>query len=156
MYIIPLKALVEVKRLQQDVLVPTKAYAADAGLDIYSNEDVFITEGATAIINTGICLKIPYGYYGKIEDRSGLASIGLKTGAGVIDALYDGELKIVLHNINCNIETNFKGSGYQVKKGQRIAQLILHPVVDVKLIEVQDLKLDTNARGGNGFGSTGH
>jgi dUTP pyrophosphatase len=156
MYIIPLKALVEVKKLQKDVLAPTKAYAADAGLDIYSNEDVFINEGATAIINTGICLKIPYGYYGKIEDRSGLASIGLKTGAGVIDALYDGELKIVLHNINCNIETNFKGSGYQVKKGQRIAQLILQPVVDVKLVEVQDLKLDTNTRGGNGFGSTGH
>ncbi len=145
--------VVEVKRLSNTAVVPTSAHGADAGLDLYANEDVFIKIGETGTIRTGVALGIPRGFYGKIEDRSSLALAGIRSGAGVVDAGYNGEIKVVLHNLNNGNESTHLGRGYQIKQGQRIAQLIVQSVVPVRLVEVE--ALETSERGANGFGSTG-
>ena len=82
-----------------------------------------------------------------------MASAGLRTGAGVVDAGYNGEIKVVLHNLNNKNESSYRGQGYQINKGQRIAQLIVQPVIPVRLTEVE--KLSNSERGLNGFGSSG-
>lgn len=145
--------LVEIKRLSDLATLPTSAHFGDAGLDLYASEDLFIKTGETAIVKTDIAVGIPRGFYGKIEDRSSLASMGIRTGAGVIDSGYNGEIKVVLHNLNNKTDSNYRGQGYQIKKGQRVAQLIVQPVVPVRLLEVQ--MLDPSDRGTNGFGSSG-
>lgn len=145
--------VVEVKRLSDAATVPTSSYHGDVGLDLYASEDVFIKTGETAIIKTDLAVGIPMGFYGKIEDRSSLAATGIRTGAGVIDAGYTGEVRVVLHNLNNKNNSNYKGQGYEIKKGQRIAQLIIQSVVPIRLLEVQSL--DNSDRGNGGFGSSG-
>jgi dUTP pyrophosphatase len=145
--------IVEVMRLSSAATLPTSAHLNDVGLDLYSNEDLFIKTGETAVVGTGIAIGIPNGYYAKIEDRSSMAAAGLRTGAGVVDSGYNGEIKIVLHNLNNTTDFSHKGQGYQIKKGQRIAQLIVQPVIPVRLAEVE--RLNVSDRGSNGFGSSG-
>ena len=153
MSIFDARPVIEVKRLSNTSQAPTSSHSGDAGLDLYANEDVFIKTGETATIRTGISLGIPKGFYGKIEDRSSLASTGIRTGAGVVDSGYNGEIKIVLHNLNNKNDSGHLGHGYQIRKGQRIAQLIVQSVIPVRLVEVE--ALETSERGANGFGSTG-
>lgn len=145
--------VVEVKRLSPNATVPTCSHFGDAGLDLYASEDFFIKTGETAVVKTDLAVGLPVGFYGKVEDRSSLAALGLRTGAGVIDSGYTGEVKIVIHNINNTNDSSYRGQGYQIKKGQRIAQLIVQSVVPVRLVEVQTF--DNSERGSNGFGSTG-
>lgn len=144
---------VEVKRFSESAIIPTVAHYQDAGFDLYADDDVFIKEGETAVVPTGLGLSIPSGLYGKIEDRSSLASIGLRTGAGIVDSGYAGEIRVVLHNLNNKTDSTYRGQGYLVKKGQRVAQLVIQAVIPVRLVEVE--KLETSERGTNGFGSTG-
>jgi dUTP pyrophosphatase len=105
------------------------------------------------VVPTGIAMNIPNGFYGKIEDRSSLASMGLRTGAGVVDAGYLGELGVVMHNLNNISNSSYRGLGYQVNKGQRIAQIVINPVVPAALVEVEEL--NNTERGSRGFGSSG-
>lgn len=144
---------VEVLRLSDSATLPSSAHLADVGLDLYSDEEVFIKTGDTAIVKTGVALGLPLGFYGKIEDRSSLASMGLRTGGGVVDAGYNGEIKIIIHNLNNTNDSTYRGQGYQIKKGQRIAQLVVQPVIPVRLMEVESLQ--SSERGTNGFGSSG-
>lgn len=148
---------IEVLRLDKNAILPTRNNPTDAGLDIYSLEDIFIEMGTTAIIKTGIAIKVPTGFVLKIEDRSGLGAKGLRTGAGVIDAGYNGPINVVLHNFSSDfIRTGEYGHfklGYQVHKGDRIAQALLYKVETPIVVEVNDLW--ESERGSKGFSSSG-
>jgi len=129
-------------------LIPQRAYRGDAGLDLMASEDVIIYPGQTVAVGTGVCALIPYHYAGFVHARSGLAlkhSVWQANGVGVIDHQYRGEIKSLLHN---------GGDGpYQVRRGDRIAQLV---IAYVELPEVYVMEsLPESERGDNGFGSTG-
>lgn len=145
--------VVEVSLLTETATVPTRAYTNDAGLDLYASEDVFLKLGETTVVSTGISMAIPGGFFGKIEDRSSLAAMGIRSGGGVVDSGYDGEIKVVLHNLNNASDSTYRGRGYTIKKGERIAQLIVQPTVLVRL--VQSEKTERSERGSGGFGSSG-
>jgi dUTP pyrophosphatase len=143
---------VKVFKLDPDAKVPTRNKSTDAGLDLYAAETVYIPKGATARIKTGVAIEIPEGYVGRISDRSGMAAKGLAVGAGVIDTGYTGDHTVVLHNVS-NETSWSNGSGYQVNKGDKIAQLIIYPIVTPE-VEVVEL-IWTSERGAAGFGSSG-
>lgn len=133
------------KKLYEGAHAPTKSNTTDAGYDLYSVNDVAIPKGYNALINTGIAIEIPKGFVGLIWDRSSLGVKGIHRHAGVIDCGYTGEVKVCLHN-NSAVT-------YDVKKGDRIAQLIIQEAPHYELNEVQELgETDRNV---GGFGSTG-
>lgn len=115
-------------------------------MDLCSNETINLQPQERKLIPTGIAMAIPSGYVGLIWDKSGIASKhGLKTMAGVIDSGYRGEVKILLHNLSTE--------PFTVEKGKKIAQMLIQPVEQRKIIEVKDL--DATTRGESAFGSTG-
>ena len=125
----------------------TRAHDTDAGIDLFAAEDTIINPGARTVVSTGVRMKIPAGFFGKIESRSGLATkhcIDVK--AGVIDSDYRGEVGVCLKN-----DGRMK---YQVCKGDRIAQMIVQPYSPVMPVLVESL--DSTVRGVQGFGSSGH
>tara|TARA_B110000971_G_scaffold206049_1_gene229000 strand:+ start:28 stop:468 length:441 start_codon:yes stop_codon:yes gene_type:complete len=141
---------IQIKKLSKDVLTPKYETSGSSGMDIaaYIEEDIIIHPGDKALIPSGFSLSIPKGYEVQIRPRSGLAakkSITVLNTPGTIDADYRGELKIIL--------INHSKEKFSVKKGERIAQMVVCPVVRVQLEEVQELPI-TN-RGASGFGSTG-
>jgi len=139
---------VSVKKLDPEAIVPTKANRSDAGYDLYALEDVEIPAVNHKLIKTGISMAIPAGYVGLIWPRSGLAyKNGLDVFAGVIDAGYRGDVGVILYNSRV-------GNHYQVKKGDRIAQILFQKVESFDLVEVDDL--DDTQRGQGGFGSSGN
>lgn len=146
--------MLKVYRHSKEARIPTKAYPTDAGFDVYSIEDLFIKVGTTAKVRTGITVECPEGYWIQIQTRSGMAEKGLKVGAGVVDANYVGELNVILHNISYSNYKNFR-RGYNIKKGDRIAQIIFHKMHIMGLYEVS-APWDSIGRGTNGFGSTGN
>ena len=139
-----------VKKLSPNAVMPKYASSSAAGADIYAciDEGVAIAPGETALIPTGIALRIPDGYAGFVFARSGLAT---KNGfapankVGVIDSDYRGELMISLYNQSA--------AEYTVMPGERIAQLVIMPVVTALFEEAGEL--DVTERGNGGFGSTG-
>ena len=133
------------KKLYGGVYTPTKSTTTDAGYDLYSVNDVAIPKGYNALINTGIAIEIPKGYVGLIWDRSSLGVKGIHRHAGVIDCGYTGEVKVCLHNTSAVT--------YDIKKGDRIAQLIIQEAPHYELNEVQELGETDRSVGG--FGSTG-
>lgn len=134
-----------VKKLSPDAVLPTRAHADDAGLDLYSLEDATLADGEGKIVKTGVAVALPSGHVGLISDRSSMAKRGLKTAGGVIDAGYRGELGVVLLNLS--------GKPQSVAKGERIAQLLIFEVATPAVLEVREL--DATERGDKGFGSTG-
>jgi dUTP pyrophosphatase len=132
-------------RLNSDAVLPTRAHADDAGMDLYSLEDVLLLPSQGRVARTGIAIALPTGYVALVADRSSLAKKGVKTAGGVIDAGYRGEIHIVLWNIS--------GDPIQLKQGERIAQLLILPVATPRVVEVSTL--DETARGQKGFGSSG-
>lgn len=140
------KIKIKIKKLNPDAIIPHYAHLGDAGMDIYSVENIIIAPGKRVLVSTGITTEIPEGYAALIWDKSGLAAkSGIKTMAGVIDCNYRGEWKIVLFNTSEN--------NYEVKKGEKIAQALIQPVVNPEIEEVSELS-DTS-RGEGSFGSTG-
>jgi len=138
---------IKIKLLNEDAKIPTRANLTDAGADLYASEDVDIDTGCRKLISTGIFLEIPEGYYGRIAPRSGLAvRSGIDTLAGVIDSTYRGEVKVALLNTD-------KDFSFHIKKGDRIAQLIIEKHYNFDFVQVDDL--EKTQRGENGFGSTG-
>lgn len=134
-----------VRRLDAAAVLPTRAHADDAGLDLYGLEDVALPPGQGLVARTGVAVAVPFGHVGLVCDRSSLAKRGLKTAGGVIDAGYRGEVGVVMWNIS--------GATQQLKKGERLAQLLIIPVATPAPVEVESL--DDTARGAGGFGSTG-
>ena len=135
----------QVQLVYPDAQVPTRAHAGDAGYDLYSYINVSIPAHETVLVETGICIAVPSGTYGRIAPRSGLSTKGIMVNAGVVDKGYRGMIKVVLHNM--------KEMSYEIKKGDRIAQLIIEVIMtpDVCVVE----SLDVSARGDLGFGSSG-
>lgn len=148
----------KVKRLTDTAALPVKAHQSDAGLDICADEDITINVGETVTVSTGLSIAIPEGYYGRLKGRSGLtAKTLLRVQEGTIDASYRGEVKVI-----CDIKIKFlerviDGAVYanniSLKRGERIAQLIIQPLPTVEVEEVDEL--DDTERGEGGFGSTG-
>lgn len=120
----------------------------DAGYDLYAVDAVEIAAGERALIPTGVHVEIPTGYVGIIKDRSSMALAGLHCMAGVIDAAYRGEIRILLLNTN--------KTPYHVTTGQKIAQMLVVPYYGQVLETVETLEaLSATERGAGGFGSTG-
>ena len=137
--------MLKVKRLNENAKLPERKHEEDAGLDLYSCEEVEILPNEIKTINTGIAIEIPKGYFGLIKDRSGLATKGLHVLAGVIDSNYRGEVKVVLINLS--------KEKIKIEKNSRIAQLIIIPYLKVNIQEVEELS--QTERGEKGFGSSG-
>ena len=138
-----------VQRLTPDAVLPSRAHATDAGLDLVSRIDVTIMPGERVRVPTGIAVEIPDGWCGLVCPRSGLADrhgIGVVNGPGVIDAGYRGEVQVVL--INHDLHT-----ACDIAAGDRIAQLVITPVMLGDVVEVDALSDAT--RNEAGFGSTG-
>ena len=139
-----------IKRLSKEVSLPRYETSGSSGMDLAANIDanINIDPGKTAIIPTGLALSIPKGFEVQIRPRSGLAAkqkISVLNTPGTIDADYRGEIKVIL--INLGQET------FKVEKGLRIAQMVVCPIVQAQLKEVDDL--NETERGKGGFGSTG-
>ncbi|KAG2228048.1 hypothetical protein INT45_012072 [Circinella minor] len=135
-----------VKRLSENAKIPTRGSIAAAGYDLYSAADIVIPAQGKIIVPTDISIAVPEGCYGRVAPRSGLAAKHfLDTGAGVIDADYRGPVGVVMFN--------FSKVDYEVKKGDRVAQLVLERIYTPDVIEVENL--DDTDRGAGGFGSTG-
>ncbi len=138
-----------IKRLDPEVELPSYAYPGDAGLDIRSSEDVELAPLERKLIHTGLAIALPDGYAGFMQPRSGLAikeGLSIVNTPGLIDAHYRGELMIIA------INTDSKNT-ISIKRGDRIAQLVIQKVPVVKLVEVDEL--DKTERGEGGFGSSG-
>jgi len=138
-----------VRRLHPDAVLPTRAYEGDAGLDLRAIEDLTLNPGERASVRTGIAVEIPSGQAGLVLARSGLASrhgIALVNAPGLIDAGYRGEIQVLLLNTD-------RRSAFDVRRGDRIAQLVLVRVETPQVAEVPELAL--SERGPGGFGSSG-
>lgn len=135
-----------IKKLHPDAIVPKYALPGDAGMDLYACETVVLHPGERGAIPTGIAMSIPKGHVALVWDKSGPPlKTGLHTLAGVIDETYRGELKIVAINHGKEVIT--------LEKGKKIAQLLIQPIAQPSVHEVNEL--DETVRGSGGFGSTG-
>lgn len=138
-----------IRRLDPDLPLPAYAHDGDAGLDLFAAENVTLRPFERTLVPTGIAVAIPEGYAGFIQPRSGLAircGLGFVNSPGLIDSHYRGEIKLVAINFD-PVEP------IVVKRGDKIAQLVVQRVERVHLLESDDL--DETARGEGGFGSTG-
>jgi dUTP pyrophosphatase len=137
-----------VRRLREDATLPAQAYAGDAGFDLAACGRHEVRPGERAVIPTGVAVEIPEGYGGFVLPRSGLAArngITLLNAPGLIDSGYRGEVKVVFHNAD-------PAETFVVEPGMRIAQLVLLPVPEVRVVEHDQLA--ASERGERGFGSS--
>ena len=139
-----------IKRLSKEVPLPKYETNGSSGMDLAANinANIDIVPGKTAIIPTGLALSIPKGFEVQIRPRSGLAAnqkLSVLNTPGTIDADYRGEIKVILINLG--------QEPFKVEKGLRIAQMVVCPIVQAQLTEVDDL--NETERGKGGFGSTG-
>ena len=139
-----------IKKLRADAIVPRYMTAHAAGLDLSAalDEPIEIAAGKRAAIPTGLAIKLPEGHEAQVRPRSGLArdhGVTLVNSPGTVDADFVGEITILV--------INHGDRPVQIEPGQRIAQLVIAPVVQAELVEVSELP--TTARGAGGFGSTG-
>ncbi len=140
------KINIKIKKLNPYAIVPSYAHPGDAGLDVFSNEDCIIKAGDRYLVSTGFSMELPEGYVAFIKDKSGIASkFGITHLAGVIEYTYRGEYKIALLNTS--------KEDYIIKKGDKIAQLVILPVATAEIQETDELS--ETSRGAGGFGSTG-
>ena len=131
--------------LDGNAVMPTRAHSADAGLDLYATKDAVIFRDGSETFDTGVHVAIPEGYVGFLKSKSGLnINSGLQS-AGVIDSGYTGSIRVKLYNHGHEM--------VQIKRGQKISQLVILPIVTPE-IELVD-ELEETERGNNGFGSSG-
>jgi len=137
---------IKIKKLHPEAIIPRFVREGDAGFDLHAAEEVIIPSGERKLIATGIALAIPQGHVGLIWDRSGMAAKnGIKSMGGVVDQTYRGEVKVILHNLS--------NQSFTIEKGMRIAQMLIQPVVQKEILEVDEL--DDTIRGDGAFGSSG-
>ena len=143
--------------------VPFYAHPGDAGMDLRANVDIDIAPGETKIIPTGFKAAIPSGYEVCIRPRSGLnAKTPLRVAYGTIDCGYRGEFGVVMTNyspenykdVDCTVDDKHKFGTYHIKKGDRIAQIVMSRYAEMDLVQVEDITTIEGNRGG-GFGSSG-
>ena len=140
---------VQITRITPDVPLPAYAHPGDAGADLVAAADVVLPPGGRATVGTGMAIAVPDGYAGFVHPRSGLASrhgITVVNAPGTVDAGYRGEVRVVLLNTD-------PAEPFTVRRGDRIAQLVVQPVTHVRFLEVAELP--ATPRGEGGFGSTG-
>lgn len=141
---------VQIKKMHPEAQIPRYMSAQAAGLDLCAvlDESCYLQPGQRTLVPTGLALALPDGYEGQVRPRSGLAlrdGITLVNSPGTIDADYRGEVKIIV--------INHGQQAFEIKSGERIAQLVIAPVVQAQLCEVG--QLDDTARSAGGFGHTG-
>jgi len=140
---------VRIRRLDPGLPLPSYAMPGDAGLDLHSATDVALEPGRRARIPTGIAVAIPDGHAGFVQPRSGMAAragLGLVNSPGLIDSGYRGEIQVLAVNLD-------PSEPIAIQRGDKIAQLVILPVVRADIAEVEELP--ASARGPAGFGSTG-
>ena len=136
--------------MRPNAVVPARAYAGDAGLDLSSCERVELAPGERALVPTGLAVAIPEGHAGYVQPRSGLATkhgISIVNTPGLVDSGYRGELLVNLINTD-------RDETFVVEEGMRIAQLVILELPDIELVEVD--ALPESERGVRGFGSSLH
>ncbi|AVZ39357.1 MULTISPECIES: dUTP diphosphatase [unclassified Dietzia] len=137
------------RRLDTGLPVPSRAHPSDAGIDLYSAEDLVLEPGHRSLVGTGVSVAIPDGYAGLVHPRSGLAAragLSIVNAPGTVDAGYRGEIKVNLVNLD-------PSEPVRIGRGDRIAQLLIQRVELWEVLEVDEL--DQTARGDRGHGSTG-
>jgi dUTP pyrophosphatase len=140
---------IEILRLDPDLPLPSYAHPGDAGADLYAREDVTLKPGERALVPTGIALALPAGYVALVHPRSGLAhrsGLSIVNAPGTIDAGYRGEIQVCLVNLD-------PATPIELRRGDRIAQLVIQRFETAAFVEVEDLP--ASARGAGGYGSTG-
>ena len=138
-----------VVKLNSDARIPVRAHDGDAGIDLHAVEDCCIQPGDRVSVGTGLAVEIPAGHAGLVLPRSGLAArhgISLVNSPGLIDSGYRGEVRVLLLNTD-------RHESFEVRAGDRIAQLLLTPVAVMEPVEA--IKLTETTRGESGFGSSG-
>lgn len=138
----------KIKKLNEEAIIPNFAHKGDAGMDLYSIEELVIPSTETRLIKTGISIQLPKNTEAQVRPRSGLAlkhSITVLNTPGTIDEGYRGEIGIIL--------INHGKEDFVVTKGMKIAQMVIKPIYDINIEEVEEL--DDTDRGQGGFGSTG-
>lgn len=136
------------KRIHPDAVLPAYAHPSDAGMDLRSVADVVIPRGGRALVPTGLVILLPPRYEAQVRPRSGLAlkhGVTVLNSPGTIDAGYRGEIGVIL--------ANFGEADFAVKRGDKIAQLVIAPVTQPQVVETD--VVDATDRGTGGFGSTG-
>jgi len=135
----------KVKKIHPAARIPVYSHPGDAGLDLFSAVDEVLGTGEVKPIPTGIQMAIPEGYVGLVWDKSGISLQGIHRLAGVVDAGYRGEVRVVMANLG--------REPFVIKQGMKIAQMLIQPVQTVEVVEADEL--DETSRGEGGFGSTG-
>ncbi len=135
----------KIQRIHEDAKLPVCQHKGDAGLDIFSSIDCVLEAGEVKTVPTGIRMAVPDGYVGLVWDKSGISLRGVHRLAGVIDSGYRGEVRVVMVNLG--------NEAFVIEKGMKIAQLLVQPITEVKVVEAEEL--ETTSRGEEGFGSTG-
>lgn len=135
------------KKLMSDAVIPKYFHEGDSGMDLFSNENTILHPKQNQLISTGIAIQLPYGFEGQVRSKSGLSlkdNIRVFGGIGTIDSNYRGEVLVHLENVSFR--------AFEIRKGDKIAQLVLSPVVygHYELVD----KLDETSRNDKGFGST--
>jgi dUTP pyrophosphatase len=144
-----MKAILKVKKLRPDALLPRYAHPGDAGLDLFSAEQVEIPPGEYRTVRTGISIELPPGTEAQVRPRSGLAAkcgVTVLNAPGTIDAGYRGEVCVIL--------INHGRAPFPVAHGAKVAQMVISPITSVGVEESESLS--DSARGVGGFGSTGY
>ena len=139
---------VKIKKLNKEAIIPSYQSEEAAGFDLHSIEDCVLKRGERKLIGTGLAFEIEKGYEIQIRPRSGLAykkGITVLNSPGTIDSDYRGEIKVLLINLG--------SEDFEIKKGDRIAQAVIAPVIQAEFVEVDSLS--ETKRGSGGFGSTG-
>jgi dUTP pyrophosphatase len=137
-----------IQRLHAEAVIPERAYAGDAGLDLAACERVELAPGERALVGTGLAVAIPEGYAGFVQPRSGLAArhgLTIVNSPGLVDSGYRGELRVIVLNTDSS-------EPFVVEPGMRIAQLVVLPIPELELVEVD--ALPASERGVRGFGSS--
>ena len=139
------------KVLHPDAVLPKYNYGGDSGFDLHSVEEITIEPFGRALVPTGISLDIKDGYEIQVRSKSGLAlkeGLFVLNSPGTVDASYSGEIKVIIFNTN--------QQPYTIKKGMKVAQAVLCPVVNGSWVNLEEVtEISDKERGENGFGSTG-
>ncbi|MFN8577536.1 MAG: dUTP diphosphatase [Candidatus Sericytochromatia bacterium] len=138
----------KVKRISEDAILPKYIHSTDSGMDVFSIEDITIKPSETSLVKTGLKIELPPNTEAQIRPKSGIAlknSVTVLNTPGTIDEGYTGEICIIL--------INHGKEDYKINKGEKIAQMVIQPVIRVEVEEVEDI--NTSSRGEGGFGSTG-
>jgi dUTP pyrophosphatase len=135
----------KVKRIHPEAKLPVYGHPGDAGLDLFSVVDRELGPGEVLAVPTGIQVAVPAGHVGLVWDKSGISLQGVHRLAGVVDSGYRGEVRVVMINLGPGV--------FAIRKGMKIAQMLVQPVAEVEVVESDSL--DDTSRGPDGFGSTG-